>query len=96
MNAATSLKLFQLTQEFIPDAEKAREFVSRIEQTVDQKFDEKSNILLTKNDLHSEMTQLRKEMADNKNDTLKFIVMVGLGQVITIIGAILAIINFIR
>lgn len=39
MNASTSLKLFDISLEFIKDKNKAREFVSKIEETIDQKFD---------------------------------------------------------
>ncbi len=38
MNASVSLKLFDISQEFIKDKDKAREFVSKIEETIDDKF----------------------------------------------------------
>lgn len=41
MTASQSLRLYELTLEFIPDREKVKEYVSRIEETVDQKFIEK-------------------------------------------------------
>ncbi len=38
MNASISLKLFDISQEFINDKVKAWEFVSKIEETIDDKF----------------------------------------------------------
>lgn len=38
MNANVSLKLFDISLEFIKDKDKAREFVSMIKETLDDKF----------------------------------------------------------
>ncbi len=83
MNAATSLRLFELTQEFIKDKNKATEFVSKIEETIDTKFKNEKDYLASKKDL-AEM-----ESRINKN-----IYIVGLIQFIAIVGSVLAIINF--
>ncbi len=48
MNTTTSSKLFDITQEFIKDKEKAREFVAKIEETIDDKFNTERNNLVTK------------------------------------------------
>ena len=39
MKSVTSLKLFELTQEFIPDKKQAGLFVQKIEQTIDDKME---------------------------------------------------------
>lgn len=79
MNASISLKLFEITKEFIKDNDKAKEFVAKIEETIDQKFNEKTEILATKKDI-AEV---------NKN-----IYIVGLVQFLAIVGSVLAIVNF--
>ena len=50
MNATASLPLFDITSEFIRDKEKAREFVLKIEQVIDNKFNEEKKHLATKID----------------------------------------------
>lgn len=51
MNASQSLRLYELTLEFVKDKEKAKEYVSKIEEVVDQKFKDKETVLVTKVDL---------------------------------------------
>lgn len=86
MNAETSLKLFELTQEFIKDKAKAREFVSKIEQSVDQKFESKKEILASKEDV----SDVKNELAHTKADLIKWMFIFWVGQIL----AILAIVNF--
>ena len=81
MNAETSLKLFEITQEFIKDRNKAKLFISKIEETIDVKFDENKEVFLTKND---------------KVEIIKTIYMVGLAQFIAIVGSVLAIVSFMK
>ena len=83
MNATTSLRLFEITQEFIKDKNKATEFVSKIEETIDNKFSSEKDNLASKKDL-AEM-----ESRINRN-----IYIVGLVQFIAIVGSVLGIINF--
>lgn len=83
MKAEVSLKLFEISQEFIKDKAKAKEFVSKIEQTIDDKFDEQKNTLASKEDL-----------ARTESNLLKTIYIVGLVQFLAIVGSVLAIINF--
>jgi hypothetical protein len=86
MNAETSLKLFELTQEFIKDKTKAREFVSRIEQTVETKFDQQKEILASKSDI----ADVKQEVSNSKADLIKWMFIFWIGQIL----AVLAIVNF--
>ncbi len=90
MNAATSLKLFDISLEFIKDKNKAREFVSKIEETIDQKFESEKRILASKTDLAEMETRIEKRMSDIN----KTIYIVGLIQFLAIVGSVLAIVNF--
>lgn len=83
MKAEVSLKLFEISQEFIKDKAKAKEFVSKIEQTIDDKFNDKKDSLVSKEDL-----------AKTESNLLKTIYIVGLVQFLAIVGSVLAIINF--
>ena len=87
MIAETSLKLFKLTQEFIKDKTKAREFVSRIEQTVDTKFHQQKDILASKSDI----ADVKQEVSNVKADLIKWMFIFWVGQIL----AVLAIVNFI-
>ncbi len=92
MTASQSLRLYKLTLEFIPDKEKAKEYVSRIEETVDQKFIEKEKILATKSDiaiLQNDTVILRKEIAEAKVDIIKWLVATG----IAITGLVVALVK---
>ena len=60
MNANTGLPLFDITSEFITDKEKAREFVLKIEQAIDNKFNEEKRHLATKIDLSELKVDLLK------------------------------------
>jgi hypothetical protein len=93
MTAEISLKLFELTQEFIKDEAKAKEFVSRIEQIVDNKFEAKKDILATKNDIaetKKEILETKKEIADTKAEIIKWMFIFWVGQIL----ALIAIFNF--
>lgn len=90
MNANISLKLFNLTKEFIKDEAKAQEFVAKIEQTIDEKFENKTDTIASKNDIKNLELKLEKRI----NDTTKTIYIVGLVQFLAIVGSVLAIVNF--
>ncbi len=83
MNATISLKLFDITQEFIKDKDKAREFVAKIEETIDDKFNNEKLVLASKIDLFEVESRINKT-----------IYIVGLIQFIAIVGSVLAIVNF--
>lgn len=90
MNATTSLKLFDISLEFIKDKNKASEFVSKIEETIDQKFESEKRVLASKTDLAEMETRIEKRMSDIN----KTIYIVGLIQFLAIVGSVLAIVNF--
>lgn len=90
MNASISLKLFQITKQFITDEVKAQEFVSKIEETIDEKFESKSASLVTKDDLK----RVEINLANVESRLTKTIYIVGLVQFLAIIGSVLAIVNF--
>lgn len=75
MTASQSLRLYELTLEFIKDKDKAKEYVARIEEVVDQKFKDKESILATKLDI----SLLNKEIAEAKVDIIKWLVATGIG-----------------
>ena len=79
MKSETSLQLYELTQEFIQDKEKAKIFVSKIEKVVAERFENYKGIFLTKED---------------KVDLIRTIYIVNLVQFLAIIGSVVAIVNF--
>lgn len=79
MKTEISLQLYEMTQEFIKDKTKAKDFVHKIEQTIDSKFESNTARFLIK---------------DDKVQILKTIYMVGLVQFIAIVTSVLAIVNF--
>ena len=85
MTADVSLKLFDLTYEFVKDKEKAKEFVSKIEMTIEDKFQKEKNYIATKQDLAEMETRI------NRN-----IYIVGVVQFIAIVSSVLAIVSFIE
>ncbi len=60
MNADISFRLLELTSDFIKDRDKAREFVFKIEQTIDAKFNSEKEHLATKKDLSDLKAELLK------------------------------------
>jgi hypothetical protein len=89
MNADLSLKLFDLTYEFIKDKAKAQEFISKLEQTIDSKFHEKENGLASKQDIHAlkeDMTKLELKIAEAKTDMIKWYVVLFVLLALMIIG----------
>ena len=74
MNAAVSLKLLNITQQFIADKQKATEFVQLLEETIEDKFDNESGVLATKEDLVREIGNVRVEIKETKADILKWLI----------------------
>ena len=79
MNATTSFELLALTEEFIPDKDKAKAFVQKIDALMDSKFEKQRHVFLTKED---------------KVDLMRTIYLVGLVQFLAIVGSVLAIVTF--
>ncbi len=85
MNADISLRLFEIAQEFIADKAVAREFVSKIEQTIEKKFEEKKDILATKEDI----SRLDNRITESKAEMIKWMFIFWIGQLAGTIGIIL-------
>ena len=66
-------------------AKEAEAFVEILDRRVEKKFDEKREIIATKEDIHN----LRSEL-------LRTFYLVSLGQLLAIIGSVIAIISFLR
>ena len=69
MKSETRLKLFELTQEFIPNKKQAGLFVQRIEETIDDKMEQRHEHLSTKTDLAA----LQLEVRDQKVELMEVI-----------------------
>jgi uncharacterized protein YegJ (DUF2314 family) len=69
MKSETSIKLFELTQEFIPNKKQAGLFVQRIEETIDDKMEQRHEHLSTKTDLAA----LQLEVRDQKVELMEVI-----------------------
>ncbi len=80
MNVEVSLQLYEMTQEFIKDKTKAKDFVHKIEQTIDSKFEFNTTRFLVK---------------DDKVQILKTIYVVGVVQFIAIVASVIGIVSFI-
>ena len=66
-------------------AREAEAFVEILDRRVEKKFDEKREIIATKEDIHNLCSEL-----------LRTFYLVSLGQLLVIIGSVIAIISFLR
>lgn len=90
MTASQSLRLYELTLEFIKDKEKAKEYVSKIEETIDAKFLDKEKILATKLDI----ADTKATLADTKADIIKWMFVFWVGSIVATLGGLITIIRF--
>lgn len=104
MKSETSIKLFELSQEFIPDKKKAGLFVQKIEETIDNKMELRHENLATKTDLadlkvelveiiSDQKAELKGDIAALRSDLTKSIYFMGLVQFLAIMGGVLAIVT---
>ena len=93
MKSETSLKLFELTQEFIPDKKQAGLFVQKIEQTIDDKMEQRHENLATKTDLADLKVELMGVINGQKADLTKSIYFMGLVLFLAIMGGVPAIVT---
>ncbi len=82
----TEIQLYNLLKAKVGD-EQAQSLVEYIETKVKNELEEKQNIFATKNDLTREISNLRA-------DLLKTIYLVGIVQLVGIIGSVIAIVKF--
>lgn len=69
MTATQSLNLYNISLKYFKNEADAVSFVKEIEVVVDNKFENKKDILATKDDINL----LRLEMKENKIDTIKWV-----------------------
>ena len=73
MNTANSIKLYELSQEFVKDKEKAKTFVEKIEALVDDKMEQRFEYLATKSDLADLKVELLAVIRQQKEDLMQVI-----------------------
>jgi hypothetical protein len=89
MTAAQSLNLYNITLRYFKNEADAIAFVKEIEVFVDNKFQDKKEVLATKEDLLKETSNLRKEIAEAKTDIIKWMVGMWIAQIAAIIFLII-------
>ena len=82
MTATQSLNLYNLSLRYFKNEADAKAFVEEIEVVVDNKFDNQKEILATKNDI----ADVKIEIAQSKNDMIKWFVAFFVTQALMIIG----------
>ncbi len=82
MTSLQSLRLYELSFEFIKDKTKAKEFVSKIEQAIDEKFIEKEKGIASKDDIN----RIEVKIAEVKTDMIKWYVALFVTLALMIIG----------
>ena len=68
MNNTNSIKLYELSCEFVKDKEKAKTFVEKIEALVDDKMEQRFEHLATKSDLNDLKLELMVVITKQKED----------------------------
>jgi hypothetical protein len=92
MTATQSVKLYQTALKYFKNENDASSFVSEIEAVVDNKLDQKKDVLATKEDIgnvRSEINKVRTEIAEAKADTIKWMFIFWIGQIGATLGIIL-------
>jgi len=87
----SEIRLYELLKARIGE-KVAEAFVEIPNKRVGQKFEDSKATLATKEDL----LKLREELNQNKQETLKTIYLVSLGQLWAIIGCVVAIVNLLK
>ena len=92
------IKLYDLLKARIGEKE-ADAFIEILEKKVDEKFDEKKNILATKEDIHNlgmatkeDLANVRLELSSVRSELLRTIYLTSLGQLIAIVASVVSII----
>ena len=87
----SEIRLYELVKGKLGTAE-AEAFVSLLDSKVATKFEDMKNELATKQDLHA----LELKMCTLHSETLKTVYLLGVGQFLAILGAIVALMNYMR
>ncbi|MEO6832725.1 MAG: hypothetical protein ABI378_09645 [Chitinophagaceae bacterium] len=90
MTATQSLRLYELTLEFVKDQAKAKEYVSKIEEAVDDKFIQREGGLASKLEIES----LKTNLAEVKSDLIKWMFIFWIGSVLATLGGLVVIVRF--
>ncbi len=85
----TEIQLFQILKAKLGEKE-AEELVSYVKTEVKAEFDNRKELIASKEDIYL----LKEDLANVKAELIKSIYVVGLIQFLTIIGSVLAIMNF--
>ena len=93
MNTTNSIKLYELSCEFVKDKEKAKTFVEKIEALVDDKTEQRFEHLATKSDLNDLKLGLLEIIRSQRYDLVRSVYFVGLIQFLAIVGSAIAIIS---
>lgn len=89
MNATATLNIYEILQPIIKNEQKTKELVQNIEIRIDEKFENKKEILATKEDI----ANVKKDIAEAKADQIKWSFIFWTGTVITVLGGLLAILK---
>ena len=73
MTATQAFRLYELSFQMLKDEAKAREFVSQIEEPVENKFESKQTILATKEDLANLKGDLRAGIKESKVEIIRWV-----------------------
>jgi hypothetical protein len=85
MTATQSVRLYQIASKYFKNENDASAFISEIEAVVDNKLDQKKDVLATKEDIGN----VRREIAEAKADTIKWMFIFWIGQIGALLGIIL-------
>lgn len=89
MTAAYTLSIYEILFPVIKSEAKTRELVKNIELVIDDKFEEKKNILSTKEDI----LKLELKIAESKTDMIKWIIALLIPVYAFLIGILITILN---
>ena len=87
--SVSEIQLFQILKNKLGEKE-AEELVTFVKTEVKTEFENRKEILATKEDI----TNVKEDLANVRADLIKSIYLVGLVQFLAIVGSVLAIFNF--
>jgi hypothetical protein len=91
----TQLHLYELLRAKLGNAE-AEAFVAVLESQVDSKFEQQKEMLATKKDLYNVKESLEEKIDNLRAEMLRTYYLVSLGQLIAIVGAVMALFNLLK
>ena len=88
MTSTQSVRLYQLFQRLTNNDAEAQAFVQEVEAVVENKFEQKKEILSTKEDISKLELKLTTMIGEGKADTIKWMFIFWIGSVFTILGGL--------